>query len=128
MNSNWACVSGGVVVNVIVADQSFVDYLNGTGDFDAIVDLTGISPAPDVGWSYDSGTGLFAPPAGPSADDISNALLTVANDLAALSQLASTATSTVITNGVAEAAGSVSSVLPSNVGSAYDDAVAMIGG
>lgn len=56
------------VVNVIVADQEFIDNLEGY-EFKLEQDL--YDPAPGVGWTYDSGNDTFsAPPIDYDADFI----------------------------------------------------------
>lgn len=56
---HYALIKNGVVQNVILADQPFVDSI--APQFDAIVQTTVAS----IGWLYD-GTNLTAPPAPPA--------------------------------------------------------------
>ena len=51
----FAQIENGKVVNVIVADQAFVDTLSGT-----YVDISTETPTPGIGWSYD-GSAFAAP-------------------------------------------------------------------
>lgn len=48
-----ACITGGKVVNVLVADQSFIDAGHIASQYDSFVDITNLTPMPGVGWSYD---------------------------------------------------------------------------
>jgi hypothetical protein len=59
----YACVKGGQVVSVIVADEKFVQAVHAGVDIgaDAMVDVTDVSPRPGPGWSYD-GKAFTAPP------------------------------------------------------------------
>ena len=53
---NFAIIENGVVVNVIVADQTFIDtYFPGSPRID------NLNPDPGIGWSYDGVT--FTKPA-----------------------------------------------------------------
>lgn len=48
-----ACITGGKVVNVLVADQAFIDAGHIADQYDSFVDITDMSPMPGVGWDYD---------------------------------------------------------------------------
>lgn len=49
-----ALVKENIVVNTIVADQAFVDYIR--NDFQACIDITNLNPKPGIGWQYVEGS------------------------------------------------------------------------
>jgi hypothetical protein len=55
MEQTHAVVENGFVVNVVVADQAFMDKW-----YPGSVDITGMDPMPGIGWAYDGTT--FKPP------------------------------------------------------------------
>lgn len=52
----FALINSGKVVNVIVADQDFIDGLAG---YDHKVRIDNLDPVPGIDWDYDSGTNTF---------------------------------------------------------------------
>lgn len=60
MIKNYALIKSGVVVNCIVADESFVATIQ--SDYDLVIDLSSQTSPVSPGASYDSTTGLFIEP------------------------------------------------------------------
>lgn len=53
MSKEVALIKSEAVVNVIIADDDYIQYIQ--NEYDAVVDLTGISPRPGIGWTYRDG-------------------------------------------------------------------------
>lgn len=47
----YAIINNGLVTNTIKADAAFADLIR--ADHDAVVEITGITPQPGIGWLYD---------------------------------------------------------------------------
>lgn len=60
MEQIYALISGGVVVNRIVADATFVSSISGS--WDHIVRVDELEVQPNIGWLYDSETETFSEP------------------------------------------------------------------
>jgi hypothetical protein len=63
MEQTHAVIENGYIVNVVVADQAFMDQW-----YPGSVDITGMDPMPGIGWSYDGTT--FAPPEAPQPEPV----------------------------------------------------------
>lgn len=48
-----ALIKSEAVVNVVLADDEFIAHI--ANEFDHVVDITGMSPRPGIGWSYVDG-------------------------------------------------------------------------
>jgi hypothetical protein len=59
----YALIKNTIVQNIIEADQGFADSI--ATEWDAVVSIEGVTPAPGIGWSYEAGvfTAPVAPPA-----------------------------------------------------------------
>jgi len=55
MSKEVALIRSTAVISVIIADDNYIDYLSNLNEYDHIVDVTGMSPRPGIGWSYDNG-------------------------------------------------------------------------
>jgi hypothetical protein len=53
MNKEVALIKSEAVINVIIADDSFIEHIS--AEYDAVIDVTGMSPRPGIGWSYIEG-------------------------------------------------------------------------
>lgn len=50
----YACIKSGQIVNVIVADEAFINAATDfTSQYDSVVSLAGLIPEPGINWSYD---------------------------------------------------------------------------
>lgn len=58
----YALINSDVVQDAIVADPAFIQTIQ--ADWQAIVDITNVSPQPGIGWGYVNGQ-FIAPPAPP---------------------------------------------------------------
>lgn len=65
MEQLWAVIKDGIVVNVIVADQAFVDSYYPGGQ--CIDDL---DPKPGIGWHYNAAAKSFSPPKTQEANSV----------------------------------------------------------
>jgi hypothetical protein len=63
MEQTHAVVEDGIVANVVVADQAFMDKW-----YPGSVDITGMDPMPGIGWAYDGTT--FTPPKLPPPEPV----------------------------------------------------------
>ena len=61
MEKIWAVINGGLVENLIVAEQSFVDMISSQHDYVIRIDEMAVDEKPSIGWSYD-GENFSAPP------------------------------------------------------------------
>lgn len=63
-----AHVIDGVVVGVsVISDETPEEFYAAIApEFDALAEVTGLTPRPDIGWSYDGTT--FTPPPSPDPD------------------------------------------------------------
>jgi hypothetical protein len=52
----FACITDGVVINVILADQEFIDGWLPTSGYDEAVDVSDMDPWPSAGWTWDGTT------------------------------------------------------------------------
>jgi len=60
MEKTFALIQGSVVVNAVVANDSYIDFVR--NDYTSIVDVTDLYPMPSVGTLYDAETGQFTFP------------------------------------------------------------------
>lgn len=58
MNKEVALIKFDSVLNVIIADDSFIEHIS--NEYDHVIDVTGMSPRPGLGWSYVDGE-FFVP-------------------------------------------------------------------
>jgi len=61
--STYAIISGGLVSNLILADESAIEDVAGGADY---VDLSDVSPRPSIGWSYADSVFAAPPPTYPA--------------------------------------------------------------
>lgn len=63
--------------NVIIADaETAATYLvANSGDYDYVIDLTNVDPAPGIGWTYDPGQNAFTTPPEDFEADLEAALM-----------------------------------------------------
>jgi hypothetical protein len=57
-----ACVKNGLVDNVVVCSDEFAATVTLSGEYDALINITALSPRPEIGYSYDGAN--FSPPLG----------------------------------------------------------------
>ena len=60
MERTFALLQGNYVINSIIADDSFIDFIK--NDYTAIIETTDIHPKPGMGCIYDPETGTFTYP------------------------------------------------------------------
>jgi hypothetical protein len=60
MERTFALIQGITVVNSIVADDSFIEFIK--NDYTDIIETTDISPTPCIGAAYDKDTNTFLYP------------------------------------------------------------------
>ena len=53
MSKEIALIRSEAVINVIIADDNFIEHIS--NEYDAVVDVTGVSPRPGIGWTYRDG-------------------------------------------------------------------------
>lgn len=53
MSKQVALIKSEAVVNVIIADDNFIEHIS--KEYDAVIDVTELSPRPGIGWSYIEG-------------------------------------------------------------------------
>lgn len=60
MERTFALIQGTTVVNSIVADDSFVEFIK--NDYTDIIETTDVAPTPSAGATYDKKTNTFSYP------------------------------------------------------------------
>jgi|LauGreDrversion2_5_1035112.scaffolds.fasta_scaffold01215_1 hypothetical protein len=60
MEKTFALIKGATVVNSIVADYSYIEFIK--NDYTNIVETTDVNPTPSAGATYDKDTDTFSYP------------------------------------------------------------------
>lgn len=103
------------IVLEIAIFETYEDALTLEPGYDYYIDTEGYDPAPSPMWSYDPNEDVFAPPPGPSQQDISQLTSDIADYINNLVEMIGEAESEVAISGLSDGTSYASGVLPSEL-------------